>query len=443
MNDFSTASMESAAPADSGVSIDTPAAASSTGAPESVSPTQPVDAMASTPADDSIDVGWTFEDETDGNTGELPEDDADLESLTQDPALDPERTPALVENLRNLRRDFRKVNGEYKALSQQAEAFAPYGGVDGALGLLKTFDDLAYRPAEAALPFLQHLSENAFPAYSAIAETLVEQQADWIIDRLQQTGKLPAQLSQPTTAIDPDTLASIPQHLQETYKRQPDEARAELDLMSETARNHFLEREAKLDQLDAQQRQQAEQQWQQQVETARYSGMQAVEQLSQQFEQAHYQQLAKWSPFGTEDQASNQALYSSIVEGAFAQLLSDPKFAQLHADSVNLLRNAPLRTLYGEGMAAQQDAIKARQNAAQFNARLGQVIKAQVQKLDAVFRDARAYREIQRQAAPQRTEIPGQSTQINSNIRSKALNANGKISNEYLENLARQISLGR
>ena len=158
MDDFTAASMESAAPADSGVSIDTPAAASSTGTPESVSPTQPVDAMASTPADDSIDVGWTFEDETDGNTGELPEDDADLESLTQDPALDPERTPALVENLRNLRRDFRKVNGEYKALSQQAEAFAPYGGVDGALGLLKTFDDLAYRPAEAALPFLQHLS---------------------------------------------------------------------------------------------------------------------------------------------------------------------------------------------------------------------------------------------------------------------------------------------
>lgn len=443
MDETFTASTETAAPAVSSV-VDAPAtSASGTGAGEQQAATPVVqDANAPNAADDQIDVGWSLED-GEAQQQALPDDDADIEQMLQDPNLDPARTPALVENLRNLRKEYRDLNTQLRRQSEAVQAFEAYGGPEGALGLLQQFDQLAYNPQESALPFLEHLALNARPAYDAIAETLVREFPDYVIEQLQASGKLPSQFSQVSASeIDPAVFESVPQHLQDIYKKQPAEARAELDLMTDAARNHFLEREAKLDRLDATQRQQAEQQWHSQVEQAKQAGRTAVESLSGQFEQAHYQQLAKWQPFGPESQAENKSIYDDVVNGALNELLSDQKFAQMYQDAAKMLRDAPLRRLHNEGLAAGQDEIKARQMAMQFNARLGQVIKARVERLDSVFRDARAFREQQRQAAPQRTEISGQSAQIANGKGVAALDSRGQISAQYLDDLARRHNLG-
>ncbi len=438
-----TASTESAAPTDSGVVDTSTTSASGSSAGEQVAAPQTfVSANAPEPSEHQIEAGWSFDGET-ATENAFPDDDSDIEQMMGDPALDPARTPGLVESLRNLRAQYRDLHKQHAAMSQRAGDFALYGGVDGALELLKGYDQLALNPQEGAFSFLSNLASNAYPAYTAIADTLLEHQPEYFLEKLQASGHLPAQTYQNASDIDADILASVPAHLQDTYKRQPAEARTELDLMSETARNHFLEREAKLDQLDAIQRQQAEQAWQGQVQQARAAGQQSIESLGRQYEQAHYQQLAKWSPFGAENDADNQALYGDIVNGALNDLLNDPKFAQMYVDANKMLSEAPYRRLMNEGLAAGQDEIKARQLATQFNARLGQVLKARVEKLDSVFRDARAYRAQQQQSAPQRTEIKGTSAQpTSSGIGVNALKSNGQVDPAYLDRLARTYGLG-
>lgn len=227
--------------------------------------------------------------------------------------------------------------------------------------------------------------------------------------------------------------------MQETYRKQPQSARDELDLMSESARNHFLEREHRLDQLDATQRQQAEQQWNQQVTQAQSAGREAVQALSTQYETAHYRELGKWQPFGPDAKEDNEQIYGSVVEGAFAEILRDKQYAQMYQDAQELLVNAPLRRLAGEKLAADADERKARQYAAQFNTRLGQVMAARVKKLDGVFKDARAYRELQRNNSTGRTEISGNSLQASAGGPS-TLTADGKLNPAYIDNLANLLS---
>jgi hypothetical protein len=433
------ASTESASPADSGVVDASATSASGVGEGQVASLNlTPESANAQGTAELQIDAGWSLDDET--VTPSLPEDDADIEQMLGDPALDPARTPALVESLRNLRKEYRELHKQFSATSQQAEAFALYGGPDGALQLLQGFDNLTRNPQEGSFTFLSNLAQNAYPAYEAIANTLLEHQSEYFLEKLQERGLIPSQTSFSASPVDPDILATVPAQLQDVYKQQPAEARAELDLMSETARNHFLEREAKLNQLDATQRQQAEQQWQGQLQQARTAGQQAVESLSQQYEQAHRQQLAKWTPFGAES-PQNQTLHDIILDGALNKVLADQKFAQMYVDTAKMLQDAPMRRLMSEGMAAGQDEIKARALAAQLNSRVGHEIKNLVGMFDGVFRDARAYKEQQQQAAPQRTEIKGTSMQAAQGKGVPPIK-NGQIDPRYLERLAQSYGLG-
>ena len=432
-----TASTESAAPADSGVSATT-TSASSAGAGEQVasSPVQAEQtAQPTQTADDSIDIGWRYGDE-ETQEAALPEDDSDIEQLMGDPALDPARTPGLVEALRNARQQLR----EYAKQAKQQTAAPPAGSFTPQQ--LETVTRLFNpSPENGGIPSaLDDLYNHARPIYAQMADNVIEADPDYALSKLQALGKIPAEIPQSSAAVDAEVLATIPQELQAIYQRQPAEARAELDLMTDNARNFFLNQQAQLEQLSNTQRQQAEAQWKQQVETARTSGQQAIQSLSEQFEKAHYAQLDKWSPFGPEDKSGNQQLYSSVVEGAFSELMQDQKFAQMYKDTHEMLSKAPERRLYNEGYAADADERTARANAAQFNVKLGQLIKARVEKLDSVFRDARAFREQQRQNAPNRTEFAGMSAQVNSGKGPAALDSKGKISEAYKQDLASRLN---
>lgn len=433
---FSNVSNESATPADSGVE----ASAVSTdgnGAGESAVPNAPVtqaEATAQPEAEstDGVDVGWSLDGEEEESAA-IPEADDDLEELSKDPALDQEKVPGLVQAIKQARAEARNLSKEVAQFKRVDAEFADFGGLDGAkqtLGLVRSV--LSNQPVE----FLQNLYDAAYPAYENLIKEVVKADPNFAIKQLQDLGQLPAEFDAPAAGdVDDAILSTIPQHLQETYRKQPQAARDELDLMSEAARNHFIERENKLDQLDATQRQQAEQQWKTQVETAQNAGREAVQTLSTQYETAHYRELGKWQPFGPDAKEDNEQMYGSVVEGAFAEILKDKQFAQMYQDAQELLVNAPIRRLAGDKLAADADERKARHYAAQFNTKLGQILSARVKKLDSVFKDARAYRELQRNNSTGRTEISGNSLQA-SNGGPSRLTSDGKLNPAYIDGLA-------
>ncbi|HYE59380.1 MAG TPA: hypothetical protein VD948_12785, partial [Rhodothermales bacterium] len=154
------------------------------------------------------------------------------------------------------------------------------------------------------------------------------------------------------------------------------------------------------------QQQAREREWQGKVEAAQSEGQKSFEKLATDYESAHYRELSKWQPFGPQN-PHNDILYTSVVEGAWATVMKDAKFAQLYQDAAAAIQQAPLLRLRGETLRAGQSERDARNKAAQLNARLGQVIRDSVRMFDQAFRDARAYREQQRQQQPQRAEIPG------------------------------------
>lgn len=443
MDDFSTASTETSSPDVSAPSGDV-AAASNTGTlgTEATSPVSTPDATAQGATDNQIDVGWSLDDEAEPQAV-IPDDDSDLEALQAEPGLDPERTPGLVTAVRQAREDNRRLAREVAALKQQTAAFEQYGGFEGVQEGLDLMAKLFNATPETGgtVPVLQALFDGAYPVYEQLVNDIARSNPDFVIAKLQKSGLLPANLNpQPSAALDAETLATIPEHLRDVAKSLPANVMDDLLLQPEEVRNWTLEREHKLQQMDAAQRQQAEQQWQQRTESAQKEGYESVVNLSNQYEQAHYAQLAKWSPFGADAHESNSRIYESVVEGAMATLLKDQKFAQMYADARNLLSSAPMRRLRNEGAFAQQDEQRARGMAAQFNTRLGQLIRERVKEMDSVFRDARAFREQQRQNTPQRTELPGADVQLGGNGKVQALDSKGKIRPEYMEHLASQVS---
>lgn len=330
--------------------------------------------------------------------------------------MDPARTPGVVEALRNARAAARDHAAQVAQMRQQLAELDQYGGVEGLTQMAAlNVGALMSDPAQGALPFLQSLWQNSQPAYAEVLSQLVQAEPAFLVAALQQAGHLPEQPQARAGSIDQEILGTVPDALKEQYRNTPQEMRDELDLMSEAARNHFLEREAQLQRLDATQREQAQRTWDGQLSQAKQEGAQAFQGLSDQYEQAHFAQFNKWQPFGPENQPKNERLYRTIMEGAFAELLNDSNFNSLYWDSHALINNAPTRKLLNEGYAAGQDERTARGKAAQFNTRLGQVMREMVQDLDTTFRDARAWRESQRQSAPQRTEIPGTGSTTNGN----------------------------
>ena len=81
-----------------------------------------------------------------------------------------------------------------------------------------------------------------------------------------------------------------------------------------------------------------------------------VRNLSSQYEQAHWRELQKWTP--RSDEASNDRLRYAALQGAYAELISDPHYQAIHNRAVALLLNG------------QDDGGLV----AEFNRALGQVI---------------------------------------------------------------------
>ena len=439
MDDLTYASTDSVATADSG--YDEPAtSAGGDVAGMDTSGQTAESANADSTTDDGISVEWSWDDDDAAPTSENEETDEDYEALAQDPALDQAKVPGLVQALRSARTAERDRT---KALRQYETQLEAYGGVEGALESLQLVNTLFSGEPQGTTQFLTALYDNAQPAYEQLVTDAISYNPDYAIAQLQQMGRIPADFAataNPSNSLDAETLGSIPEHLRETAKNLPVSVMDDLLLQSDEVRNYHLEREMRMQQLDVAQRQQVEQQYQAATQQAYESGYQQVVDLTQRYEKAHYDQLAKWQPYGPgeENSSKNQAVYGMVMEGAMANVLRDPKFAQMYTDAEQLLRNSPLRALQGERIAASQDERKGRALSMQFNARLGQVLREQVRDLNEVYKGYRAYQQMSGQM-PNRKEIPGSTMSSGSNR--GALGPDGKASAQFLEQLAAQIKL--
>lgn len=449
MEDFSV-STEAPATGDS-TSYDVATATSSAGAiaePSTPQATEPAVSANADPAPVSeFDAGWSLDDDDGQDENAIPEDDSDLPDQ-----IDPreaEKVQGVVGALRNARQHARELAKEVKQYRQTVEALNAYGGTEAAtetLGLIHNFlnpaPDETGTVNDSTVPFLSSIYNASAGRYERLVSDVIEQHADYAIERLQQLGAIPANLSQQSYAgsIDAESLAGIPQELHEAYKALPQSLRNEYDVMDVESRDALLARDQKLLNIENAQRQAQEQQVQQQYQSAVQQGQQQAQQLLTSFEQAHYAQLQKWSPYGPDQSDQNNQEYTSIVEGAFAQILKDEKFARMYQDANDLLRNAPIKAMRGEQFAAQQDERKARGLAAQVNTRLGQLIRDSVKAKDQIFRDARAWREYQRSLSPQRTEIPGRIAGGNfDGNRANALDGQGRMTSDYIASLSRMV----
>ena len=385
---------------------------------------------------EELSAGWTFEDQPDPANA-IPDSDDDLQGMMNDPGLNPEATPGLVEAIKTARAEARQFKAELKELRDNSAKLDQYGGYEQIEQTMSIVNGLLHTPETGALQFLQAVARDAEPAYWAMIDNLVQHAPDNLVAALQKAGKIPdTQHATAAGQLTADDWARIPQELREHAKQVPINQLIEwLDKGTDESLIYNLQREAKLSQLDSQQRNQAEQSWRQARQEAETQGKAAVDQIADQYEKAHLAQLAKWQPFGPEAGEQNQLLYRSILEGAHATLLADPQWRDTYQRAVDALQNAPMRKLNNEHFAAASDERDAKAAAMRYNARLGQVMRSQIQMLDSIFRDARAYRESQRSEIPQRTEISGMSTQAGANGAPATLTKDGKINPAYLDHM--------
>lgn len=401
-------------------------------ATEQTGQTQAADPNVSAALESQIGIEQWLEDKPE--TPAIPEDDADIEELQKDPALDPARTPGLVEALRTARAQEREHRKQVAELRQQLTQLEKFGGLEGATQMLGPVNELFANPEQGATKFLDTLSQQALPAYKQMVNDILSTEREYIISQLQQAGALPA--TQSAGQLTAEDWARIPQEFHATAKQVPaDQLINWLENGTDESLLYNLGREAKLQQLDTAQRQQAERQWREQSQAAQKQGYEAATQLGEQFTKEHFSRLSKWQPLGPDNEPQNQTIYKMAFEGAQADLLSDPKFSQMYQDAYRLLTEAPMRRMRNESLAADQDERKARQMAAQINTRLGQMLRERVKLLDGVFRDARAYRESQRSNIPQRTEIPGTSSTVGAKGAPPTLTTDGKVNPSWLDNM--------
>jgi len=397
---------------------------------------------ATPPTPEEFSAGWSYDDQPETPSSAIPESDDDIEGLTTDPNLDQKQVPKLVSDLRGARAEARQSRVKIRELTEQIAKLEQYGGVEGAGQMAGLANGLITDPANGATPFMANLAQKALPAYRAIADDLVEAESAYLISKLQAAGKLPETQAQTAGQLTAEDWQRIPKELHNVAKQVPVAQLIQwLDQGGDDGLLYNLEREAKLQQLDGAQRQQAEMAQRQAHQQAEQQGYQAIQALSDQYTKAHYAQLAKWQPFGPENGTQNQQLYSAILEGAFAQLRQDPQWETLRMNAVKALSQAPLRRLNGEHMAADADEREAHKAAARFNTRLGQVMKGMIQSLDSTFRDARQWREYQRQSAPERKEVSGiSSTASNGHSNGvSALDENGNISDGFMARLTERM----
>lgn len=396
--------------------------------------TQPVETQATpeTPAAEEFSAGWSYGEEEAEEAPELT--DEQIAELAQDPALDQARVPGLVEKLRGAWSEAKGYKTQVRQLQEQLAQLEQYGGIEGAGQMAGLAASLITDPVNGAAPFMASLAKDALPAYQAIADQLVQYEHEYLLKALQASGKIPETPTAAATQLTAEDWARIPAELHEVAKQIPvHELINHLDNGNDETLRMMLETRKEISELKGAQRAQAEQAYRQAYQQAEQQGYQSVQSLSDQYEKAHLAQLSKWQPFGPQAGDENQRLYRMVLEGAFAEILSDQTWQTHHRDMIKALQQAPLRRLNGEQMAADADERKAREAAARFNTRLGQIMKSTIRSLDSVFRDARAYRESQRQNIPNRTEISGSSAQTGRNGAPPTLLPNGKTNPAYLE----------
>jgi hypothetical protein len=385
-------------------------------------------------AQEEFSAGWSWDDQPEQESA-IPESDDDLQGMLNDPKLDQERVPGLVEAIQKARAEARQNFKEAKQLREQVAKLDEFGGVEAVSGTMPLVNNLIHNPAEGSLQFLHALSTQAEPSYRQILDDLIKHESEYLVAGLQQSGKLP-DVQQSAAVLTDEDWARIPKELQDVAKQVPVNQLIEwLDKGTDESLAFHLKTQKELGELKGAQRQQAEQQWRTAVQQAETSGAQAVDTLTDQYEKAHYAQLQKWQPFGPQANEQNQWIYRSILEGAHATLLGEKQWEQLYQDAVSKLQQAPLRRLRNDHLGADADEREARGMAARYNTRLGQVMKGMIQSLDSVFKDARAYRETQRQNVPNRTEIPGKSSTAASQNGAQRLTADGKLSDAYMDDL--------
>lgn len=454
MDDFSPASTasestgasvsESSGAAASAGSLDTSAVVNSTTATPETAPAAAPEATASATTEPSIDAGWNLDDEP-GSASLVPDTDDDLNELTQEPGLEPTKVPGLVQAIKDARAavkaqatEARQAREEVARLQAQFEQF---GGIEGAQTYLQTFNNLLTAPqsAHGANGFLDDLYQKAYPAFERLVTDAVAGSPDIALRVLQERGLIPdVQPAQPVGGIfTAEALAAIPEHLRAVAQTLPPGVQEDLMQQPDEVRNFNLERELKISQLDANERQQAQREYRQQYAQAQQQGQQFVAQLETQYQQANLQILSKWQPYGPEQKEANTRLHGEVIEGAMAELLRDKQYAQMYQDAQRLLEAAPLRRLQRDQLGAEQDERTARAYAARVNTRLGQLIRERVKERDSVYSDARAWREYQRSQVQSRTEIPGPASQAAGANGIPTLK-NGKINPAYIEDLSRR-----
>lgn len=401
--------------------------------------------------------GWSLDDEQQEPAEETDLTEEQVQQYLTDPRLNQEKAPTLLEDLRQARSQRNELRTEVRQLREQLGQLDQFGGLEGinrmvGLGLgnlmanpgLKAKDDPSV--SANALGFLSSLYQQSAPAYEAMVDTLVAKDPDFVLDALRLAGKLPEMPAIRAGSIDPEILKSIPEHLHEQYKAMDPEIRDEYDLMTTAARNFALEQQLKIGKLEGDAQARAKAEWDARVTQAKSDGEKLVEDISSQYEKAHNAELNKWQPLGPDNPEANQLLHRIIIEGAFAKLMEEEQYAKMFTDTLGYLKNAPMRRLHNEKYAADEDERNGRNYAGRFNTRLGQVmkdlIKNPVYGLDSVFRDARQWREHQRQQAPDRKEIPGAgASAVNGDSQKKGsnLNADGTLSDGFMSRVKQTV----
>jgi hypothetical protein len=395
---------------------------------------------------EEFSAGWSF-DEEGGEQSDLPEGDDDIQGMLDDPALDQKQVPKLVEDLRGARTLARQGRAEIKQLREQIAKLERYGGLETVGQTAGLVNGLIHNPAEGTVPFLQELATKATPAYWQVVDSLVQYESENLIAKLQEAGKLPdVQPQAAATALTPEDWARIPKELHDVAKQIPvNELLNWLDNGNDATLQMMLNTQKELGELKGERRQQAEKEWRQNVQQAEQHAQQEIQKLSDQYQKAHIAQLSKWQPFGPQGEGQNQRLYKMVMEGALAELLSDRQWQSIYQDTLSKLQNAPMRRLKNEHMAADVDERDARGAAARLNTKLGQIMKEMIHHpehgLNSVFKDARQWREYQRQLAPERKEIPGNSSTASNghNNGAPALDENGNISDGFMSRLTERM----
>ncbi len=200
---------------------------------------------------------------------------------------------------------------------------------------------------------------------------------------LQQLGEVPQDFGDPLpeNTLPADLAYAIPEDLHSTARGL---APAVLRQWAQQGVGHLvyeLDKQEQLNQLVITERERVTQQWDEALDRAEQTGRSQLAELNNLYLNAHAEQLERWQP--TRSERVNRLLQTVAFYGAQTDLLSDQKFSALREHINFWTLNGPTYRVYGQHEKADEGERTARMYAAQFNTRLGQLIKSGIQFLTA------------------------------------------------------------